>query len=201
MAFESGKSYLVAGPLPPAALTSFLPVDRLMIDGNEAGVKEVRHILAQATQRPHGHQRLLLVRSAEALSDVIQNTLLKTLEEPPSQLVVIIEAVDSIRLLPTVRSRLHPLSFVAEAACPPPARPYPTTPTELQNLLEQAKGRPELDQTLAALLSGATERALVEPTAGTLANILLVERALLRFRHSANQKIVVDGLLLHWYCR
>ena len=63
-----------------------------------------------------------MIADAHEMSDAASNCLLKTLEEPPAHVVLILTAPDVGQLLPTILSRcqvmpLHPLPFdQAEAA-------------------------------------------------------------------------------------
>ncbi len=69
-------------------------------------IDTVREICATAALRPmEGRWRVVLVDDAETLQDVAQEAFLKTLEEPPSFLVLILLCNDAELLLPTVRSR------------------------------------------------------------------------------------------------
>jgi DNA polymerase III subunit delta' len=53
--------------------------------------------------------KVLLVHPAEAMNAVTANALLKTLEEPPGRLRIVLTAADPEALLPTVRSRCQRL--------------------------------------------------------------------------------------------
>ena len=106
-AFLPGRSYLVLGSIGlEADLEHVLPIDRVAIDGAEVGIKELRVALSTVTQRPYGEQRLLHIANAHNLNEASQNTLLKALEEPPSFLIIILQADSAEHFLPTVRSRL-----------------------------------------------------------------------------------------------
>ena len=55
---------------------------------------------------PHrGRQRVVLINPVEALQAVSANTLLKTLEEPPTSTLFILVSDRLDRILPTIRSR------------------------------------------------------------------------------------------------
>ena len=69
-------------------------------------IDTVREISATSALRPmEGRWRVVLVDDAEMLQDVAQEAFLKTLEEPPSFLVLILLCNDAELLLPTIRSR------------------------------------------------------------------------------------------------
>jgi DNA polymerase III subunit delta' len=65
-----------------------------------------------------GGAKVLLIHPAQAMNAVTANALLKTLEEPPGRLRLILTADDPEALLPTVRSRCQRLAI----ALPPPAQ-------------------------------------------------------------------------------
>ncbi len=66
----------------------------------------VRHLLRELARRPvEGRVRVAVIEGAHRLNEDAQNALLKTLEEPPPDAVVILCADEPERLLPTVRSR------------------------------------------------------------------------------------------------
>ncbi|MDT7834661.1 DNA polymerase III subunit delta' [Aquabacterium sp. OR-4] len=52
-----------------------------------------------------GRAKVLLIHPADAMNGPTANALLKTLEEPPGQLRIVLGSADPERLLPTVRSR------------------------------------------------------------------------------------------------
>ncbi|MHB1676536.1 MAG: DNA polymerase III subunit delta' [Sulfuriferula sp.] len=55
--------------------------------------------------------RVVLIRPAEAMNAAATNALLKTLEEPPGQALLILISHQSSRLLPTMLSRCHQLGM------------------------------------------------------------------------------------------
>jgi len=86
-------------------------------------VDVIRHFLVDRgyTRPMRGRAKVFIVREAERLNEAAQNSLLKTLEEPPSDTFIILIAAALDRLLPTTRSRCQhvrfqtlPADFVAE---------------------------------------------------------------------------------------
>ena len=66
----------------------------------------VRNLVAELAYLPiEGGRRVAIVEHAERMNEDAQNALLKTLEEPPAGVGLILCADDEDRLLPTVRSR------------------------------------------------------------------------------------------------
>ncbi|MDR0856242.1 MAG: hypothetical protein LBM78_02400 [Clostridiales bacterium] len=98
-----------------------------------------------------GGKRLYLVDYAETLTEAAQNKLLKTLEEPPADAILILIASNEVALLPTVRSRVRTLRLLPFA----------------EDALVRALSGFESARRTAALLSGGSltraERILTSP--------------------------------------
>ena len=72
----------------------------------EIGIAEVRSVTNQSHLKPYeGASRVFIFEDAETLSEEAANALLKTLEEPPPQTLLILLTSQEDRLLPTIRSR------------------------------------------------------------------------------------------------
>ena len=107
--------------------------DRVM---QELGIDVVRKLPDRARPAAHpsrGRGKVFVVREAELMSPDAQNALLKTLEEPPPGVTIILLAEHPQQLLPTTHSRCRiirfgslPKAFVREklmqAAKPPAAQ-------------------------------------------------------------------------------
>jgi DNA polymerase-3 subunit delta' len=79
-------------------------------------VDEVRQAIAWTQQTSsRGRGKVLLLHPAQAMNAVAANALLKTLEEPPGRVRLLLTAADPEALLPTIRSRCQRL-----ALAPPP---------------------------------------------------------------------------------
>jgi len=63
-----------------------------------------------------GGAKVLVIHPAEAMNETAANALLKTLEEPPGRLRLLLTASDPEALLPTVRSRCQRLPIAMPAA-------------------------------------------------------------------------------------
>jgi DNA polymerase-3 subunit delta' len=74
--------------------------------GQQIRVGQVQGLAGELALLPlEGRFRIGLIESAHRLNVDAQNALLKTLEEPPAQVVLILAAGDAATLLPTVASR------------------------------------------------------------------------------------------------
>ena len=83
-------------------------------------VDQVRELIGWLVQRSHYQHgsKLLLVPAAECMNTAAANALLKTLEEPPADTLIVLVCARPADLLATVRSRCQAVLI----AMPPPAR-------------------------------------------------------------------------------
>ena len=132
-------------------------------------IETVRELSAGAALRPlEARWRVVLVEDAETLQGVAQEALLKTLEEPPAYVVIVLLADDAEALLPTIRSRcqLVELRPVARAVVAASLQAAGIAPARADEIAALAGGRPgwahraATDARLLAQQRDALERAL-----------------------------------------
>ena len=76
------------------------------------GIDQVRELQHEASLKPYeGRFRVFIIDEADRMSEEAANALLKTLEEPPDQVALLLLAVEPDRLLPTVTSRCRRLDL------------------------------------------------------------------------------------------
>ncbi len=128
--------------------------------GAQHMVDEVRaRVIRAAAYRPfEGEHRVFVIDSAEAMRDESQNALLKTLEEPPSFVHLILLSSEPEGLLETIASRCQPVDFA----------PLPAEVLEAQLRATSEAGGASAEEVAAAarLAAGDLERArlLLSPT-------------------------------------
>ena len=107
-------------------------------------------IVSWVGYRPYeGARRVVIIDDADAMNTQAQNALLKTLEEPPGSLLLLLVTARPGSLLPTIRSRCQPLRF----------QPLPLG--LLRAHLEDAEGLPSDEARLrAALAPGSVGKAV-----------------------------------------
>lgn len=84
------------------------------VDGKAIGIEVVRdleHFLSLKIPGGRSVARIALVQDAHLLTQEAQNALLKTLEEPPTDTVLLLTAAHEQQLLPTIRSRLQTVNI------------------------------------------------------------------------------------------
>ncbi len=104
-----------------------------------------------------GGSRVVIVDSADEMNPSAANALLKVLEEPPANAVLLLISHQPARLLPTIRSRCRTLRLA------------PLTPEDLALALNQAEIEVENGAALAELAAGSAGDALRLTTGGGLA--------------------------------
>lgn len=111
MQILAGKSFFIhADHLSDELRSRFQLIDIIELDGRVASIKELRAAINLARQKPLGDSRLLIIKNCQLLSVLLQNTLLKILEEPPLFLTVILLGSDRNSLIATVQSRLQTIA-------------------------------------------------------------------------------------------
>jgi DNA polymerase-3 subunit delta' len=78
----------------------------------QISIPQARLIKERAAFMPmHGSRRIFLIDHIDRANEQAANSLLKTLEEPPPHLLLILTAENAYDLLPTIRSRAVPFHF------------------------------------------------------------------------------------------
>ena len=82
------------------------PGRQVVIGGPDARYRGVRELIGELVLMPvEGGARVAIVEAADRMNEDAQSALLKTLEEPPAGVVIVLCADQEDRLMPTVRSR------------------------------------------------------------------------------------------------
>lgn len=83
----------------------------------QISIPQTRLLKESAQYLPHkGRRRVFLIDHVDRANDQAANSLLKTLEEPPDHLILIMTAENAYDLLPTIRSRAVPFHFARLSA-------------------------------------------------------------------------------------
>lgn len=78
----------------------------------QISIPQMRLLKERAPFKPlRGSRRVFLIDHIDRAGEQAANSLLKTLEEPPDHLILILTAENAYDLLPTIRSRAVPFSF------------------------------------------------------------------------------------------
>ncbi len=142
---DDARRRALADPSPHPDLVWLAP------PGTQHLVDEVRErVIVAAAYRPfEGARRAFVIEAAEAMADESQNALLKTLEEPPPFVHLVLITSEPAALLETVRSRCQAVRFA----------PLTEEAVEL-HLAELGLGDGDEERRAAARLAGGdTDRA------------------------------------------
>jgi DNA polymerase-3 subunit delta' len=106
------------GPCRRIAAGLHADVQTVSVEEGEEGaqkgihVSQVREVERACALKPfEGRSRFVIIDPAEEMNAAAQNAFLKTLEEPPPQVVFVLVTADESRLLPTIRSRCRRLEL------------------------------------------------------------------------------------------
>jgi DNA polymerase-3 subunit delta' len=80
-------------------------------EGKAIKIEQVRELQESLNQTSHGHYKVVLIDPAEAMNRAAANALLKTLEEPPGQVIFLLISNQANLIPATVRSRCQILRF------------------------------------------------------------------------------------------
>lgn len=108
----------------------------------QISIQQMRLLKERAQFKPlHGSRRVFLIDHIDRANEQAANSLLKTLEEPPEHLILIMTAENAYDLLPTIRSRAVPFQLA------------PLTDDEMRAFVK-TRGLTDLEKRLA-LASGS----------------------------------------------
>jgi DNA polymerase-3 subunit delta' len=139
-------------------------------DKNIIKIEQVRDIQKKIIFKPlEGRKKVVIIDQAEKLNLHAANCLLKTLEEPPDDTVLILVASTALPLLPTILSRCQSIRFAPLGA-------------EMISFFLKRRGSTEDEGFISALAQGSIKRALV-----------LIETAFLSQRRELIQLLVAGS--------
>ncbi len=130
----------------------------------EIGIGQIRELQQAAVLQPYeGRHRVFIIDGAEHLNEESANCLLKTLEEPPPQVLIILLTVNDVMLLSTIISRCQRVELL----------PVPAHIIE-QELIEHRSVEPDKARVLSRICRGGIGWAI----SASLDEKLLQERSL-----------------------
>ena len=118
-------------------------------DKRDISIEQLRDIQHELSLRPYeAPRKACIIDPAERMSVNAANSLLKTLEEPPGNALIILLSENAGMLLATVRSRCQIFRFA------------PLSPEHVLTLLERNGMTPEAAALVAPMAGGSLKRAL-----------------------------------------
>lgn len=81
-------------------------------DGNSIKIAQIRQMQEDVYEKPiASNKKVFIINDSEKMTEEAQNSLLKTLEEPPEYIMIILIASNENKLLNTIKSRCLKISF------------------------------------------------------------------------------------------
>jgi DNA polymerase-3 subunit delta' len=162
--------------------------------GGQIRIAAARGLSTELSLLPvEGRRRIAIIASAQRLNEDAQNALLKTLEEPPVGVTIVLCADDEDPILATVRSRCERLSMPALSSAVVAAvllEHGVEDPARAARIARLASGRPGV----ALAIAGEPD---LELALGRVARRLLdLTRADRRTRLAATVELIAEGALL-----
>ena len=118
-------------------------------DKRDISVEQLRELQHYLSLRPYeAPRKACIIDPAERMSVNAANSLLKTLEEPPGNAIIILLTENAGMLLPTVRSRCQLIRFA------------PLSPEHVLSLLERGGMTTEAATLVAPMSGGSLQKAL-----------------------------------------
>lgn len=158
------------------------PVDVLIIKSNNSiGINQTRGLKRFLSRRPYQADiKVGLILEAERLTLPAQNSLLKTLEEPPESSLIILLASHSASLLPTIVSRVKTVRLPAKSQIELSPEEAEKLTKTLSHLLVQGVGE-RLELSLVLIKNRDQALELTE-------NLLFLWRQFLLIKTGVNKK-------------
>jgi len=158
------------------------PVDVLIIKpDNSIGINQIRGLKRFLSRRPYQAKiKVGLILEAEKLTLPAQNSLLKTLEEPPGSSLIILLASHSASLLPTIISRVKTTRLLAKSQIDLSLEEVDQLTKTLSRLLAQGVGE---RLKLSLILAKNRDQALV-----LTENLLFLWRQFLLAKTGVNKR-------------
>lgn len=178
------------------------------VEKRSIGIDTVKHIKSFLSRKPYQQSvKVVFIPRAEALTIPAQNALLKTLEEPPANSILILGSPHEAKLVPTIVSRCQAIYLTA---------PSSTITAEVENsitslLAQLATTTPGQKITLAAnfvthakavtlcqdLLVYLRARLKKTPTKKLVNRIKLVQKTHERLEQNVDPRLAIEHLFLN----
>lgn len=118
-------------------------------DGNNIKIDQIRELVKNVYEKPIiSNRKVYIINDSNLMTKEAQNSLLKTLEEPPEYITIILITSNSSLFLPTVISRCSKIIF------------NKLNNEELKNILKQKYNYNTISDLVLEIADGSVEKAL-----------------------------------------
>lgn len=93
--------------------------DLFILEDEKIGISQIKQLIKHLSTKPFGKTaKSAVILNGDNISPDAQNSLLKTLEEPPGESIILIGAGAETKLLPTILSRCQILTYITSSSEP-----------------------------------------------------------------------------------
>lgn len=166
-------------------------------------VRDIDHFLARTVPSNRPVSRIIMIHQADSLTVEAQNALLKTLEEPPANSMLLLTASQPELLLPTIRSRVQQLAIQrpTKAQFVDWLQKLPVRGTQQTQIMAMSGGLPGLaaalvvhDQAHPLVQAAATARQIL--TATSFERLCLVD-GLIKDKQAMREVLAMLATMAH----
>lgn len=118
-------------------------------EGNTIKVEQIRQMISKIIEKPIiSDRKVYIVNDSDKMTEEAQNTLLKTLEEPPENIIIILIAEKEEKILSTIKSRCTKITF------------HPIEQDKLKEILKKQYQYENISEHLLTFFNGSIKKAL-----------------------------------------
>lgn len=171
--------------------------------GETLAIENVRKLQALLAYPPYqADTNVVIIHQIELASIPAQNALLKTLEEPPAYVQIILTTAEVAAVLPTVVSRcmvihLHqpdPKNATPQHELSPQALASKSY-GELIDLAEKYTDRIEAEAFVEAMIESFQQELATKPSAGRVGSLVALNQARVQLGQNLNVRLVLEAVL------
>jgi DNA polymerase III subunit delta' len=117
-------------------------------DGNSIKIEQIRELIKKVYEKPIvSNKKVYIINDSNLMTKEAQNSLLKTLEEPPEYVSIILIASNENLFLPTIKSRCTKIMFKK------------LTDNELKTILERKYNKLNIQELVLKIADGSVNKA------------------------------------------
>ena len=118
-------------------------------DGNNIKIEQIRELIKKVYEKPIvSNRKVYIINDSNLMTKEAQNSLLKTLEEPPEYVTIILIASNESLFLPTIKSRCTKIVF------------NKLTDNELKMILEKKYSKRNTQDVILKIADGSVNKAI-----------------------------------------
>lgn len=192
----------------PNQVTKLIPFFRLennpdliQVNQDASGItiETIRNLQSDFSQKPYVEShKIVILYDAQSMNIVCQNALLKSLEEPPAHLQLILVTSSPSVLLSTIRSRCQlitdTLTVQTVSQFPSLSQLQVSSVPEVIDVAAQIKERSDASIYVLQLIDESKHQLASSPTLKLVSNLKALQQAYLMLQANTNVKMVMEWI-------